>query len=448
MRRPTKLQRNRPIGIRAASIPGAFVLFIFFVGCAGQPTLMPTPNLYTNALTNPFEKVPPALRTTAVGVLYGTDRGPEKRPDAGLAYGTERSKTLAVGGCIVDFGDVTWGELMQASLTRERKGEFPITMPYAFEQIRFPPPYMLATEAETLDVDDPWGGDLGGAVHATRKLTAEYLDRVPKKEVYLYIHGYNNTFEDAAVVIAQIWHFMGREGLPAFYSWPAGFGGARGYFRDRESGEFTIFHLKTYLRTLAGTPGLEKLHIIAHSRGTDVILTALRELHLENGSDPEKTRKALKLGNLILAAPDMDLEVAGQRVVAEMVHRIPERMTVYNSPDDKAIGLASWLFGSIRRMGRLTIGLVTGREEKALEREPTLEIIEADVETDVIGHSYFYSNPAVSSDVILILRDNLDPGAENGRPLIKRGRSLWSITDDYPLSPKSRKRAAETESND
>jgi esterase/lipase superfamily enzyme len=277
-----------------------------------------------------------------------------------------------------------------------------------------------------------------GAVRAARDLTADYLDRSPKKEIYLYVHGYNNNFEDAAAVIAQLWHFLGREGLPVFYTWPAGFGGARGYFRDRESGEFTIFHLKTYLRTLAGTRGLEKLHILAHSRGTDVILTALRELHLENGSDPEKTRKALKLGNLILAAPDLDTEVLGMRVAAEMVHRVPERLTIYISPDDAAIGLAGWLFGSIRRLGRLTINLVSEKEEKGLIEEPTLELIEADIKAGMIGHSYFYSNPAVSSDVILVLRDNLDPGAENGRPLIERGPSMWQITDDYPVFRKSR----------
>ena len=64
----------------------------------------------------------------------------------------------------------------------------------------------------------------------------------------------------------------------------------------------------------------------------------------------------------------------------------------------------------------------------------------------MIGHSYFYSNPAVSSDVILILRDNFDPGAENGRPLIKMGPSLWSITDDYPVFRKPETGGSETSS--
>jgi hypothetical protein len=38
----------------------------------------------------------------------------------------------------------------------------------------------------------------------------------------------------------------------------------------------------------------------------------------------------------------------------------------------------------------------------------------------------------VSSDLILLLRDNRGPGAENGRPLIKRQESFWEIDDMYP----------------
>ena len=95
-------------------------------------------------------------------------------------------------------------------------------------------------------------------------------------------YGYNNTFEDGTFVIAELWHFLGRQGVPILYTWPAGFFcRLRGYNHDRESGEFTVFHLKQFLRIVASTPGLEQLHLVAHSRGTDVLTTALRELFIE-----------------------------------------------------------------------------------------------------------------------------------------------------------------------
>ena len=50
------------------------------------------------------------------------------------------------------------------------------------------------------------------------------------------------------------------------------------------------------------------------------------------------------------------------------------------------------------------------------------------------GHSYFIDNPAVLSDLILLLRDDRPPGAEHGRPLLHRDDGFWEIRDDYLLS--------------
>jgi hypothetical protein len=47
-------------------------------------------------------------------------------------------------------------------------------------------------------------------------------------------------------------------------------------------------------------------------------------------------------------------------------------------------------------------------------------------------HYYFCSDPAVSSDLLLLLRDNRRPGAENGRPLAREVGGLWRIDPDYP----------------
>ena len=59
------------------------------------------------------------------------------------------------------------------------------------------------------------------------------------------------------------------------------------------------------------------------------------------------------------------------------------------------------------------------------------QIIDARVSTGFVGHSYFYAHPAVSADLILLLRDNLEPGSP-GRPLRKHGANFWYITVDYP----------------
>ena len=60
-----------------------------------------------------------------------------------------------------------------------------------------------------------------------------------------------------------------------------------------------------------------------------------------------------------------------------------------------------------------------------------IHIVNAKVKTNFIGHNYFHTSPAVSSDLILLLRDSLDPGTNNDRPLIQLDQNYWKITDDY-----------------
>jgi hypothetical protein len=59
-------------------------------------------------------------------------------------------------------------------------------------------------------------------------------------------------------------------------------------------------------------------------------------------------------------------------------------------------------------------------------------IVDARVKSGFIGHSYFYSDPAVSSDLIHMMGYERVPGASNGRPLITVGSNFWSIEKGYP----------------
>ena len=273
--------------------------------------------------------------------------------------------------------------------------------------------------------------------HAAEQVRQEIRQRLAltqRKAAYVYVHGYNNTFEDGALVVAEFWHFLGRQGVPILYTWPAGIGGLRGYTYDRESGEFTLFHLKQFLRILASIPELEQLHLIAHSRGTDVLTSALRELYIETQASGKSFRTVYNIKNVVLAAADLDLEVVTQRLAAEYVGLGTERTTIYVSEVDKAIGFSGCLFLSFRRMGQLRPEDLSDEQRIHLERIARTQLIDARVPTGFIGHAYFYRHPAVSADLILLLRDDLEPGSP-GRPLRKRGANFWQITPDYPGVP-------------
>src|SRR5205823_6706836 len=149
---------------------------------------------------------------------------------------------------------------------------------------------------------------------------------------------------------------------------------------------------------------------------TDVAVSALRELHLEIGGSGRSTREVLKLGTVVLAAPDLDMDVVIQRMFTARLGNVPERAAIYVCKEDKALGISNWLFGGLNRLGKLQSNIFTPEELAALRESKTTQIIEARVSNaGSYGHNYFHSNPAVSSDLILLMRYEKLPGAENGR---------------------------------
>ena len=108
------------------------------------------------------------------------------------------------------------------------------------------------------------------------------------------------------------------------------------------------------------------------------------------------------------------------------------KLTAYVSPDDKALTVSQYLFGSLRRLGRTDAGTLTAEEIEHARRLGVMDMIQVSGTSDFIGHSYFVSNPAVSSDLIGLIRYNLKPG-EPGRPLIEIAKLYWRCPPTHRL---------------
>jgi esterase/lipase superfamily enzyme len=399
--------------------------------------LMPTPNLYAFTPDNPFPDVPAGFRKNTVDILYATDREAKSDIATNPRYGYRRSQALAFGMTTVRIGkDLSWDALVAASRSAARPADLSMSTDETRELGRFPATPSKTVELNGRTVDAPEVADVRMAAETRFKaLIAERLALTPKKEVYVFVHGTGSNFEEPTYVLAGLWHFMGRCGVPVVYTWPAGGGSdpARAYAYDRESSEFTVYHLKQFLSVLAACPGVEKVHILAHSRGTDTVMAALRELNIEIRASGGDTRKALKLGCLVLAAADIDMEVSSQRVGAERLMQVPEQMVLYVSVTDLRLNVADALFGSKDRLGQLDPNDMTARQVEALRNLPEIQFIDARIAGSLAwSHEYFYHHPAVSSDLILLLRDNHRPGAQYGRPLAGDGSAVWRIDKDYP----------------
>ena len=412
-------------------------------GCGTGPRrMMPTPNVYLNEAHDPYHALHPDLKSSEVRLFFVTDREPEQDQEGNLRYGYGRSASLAFGDAVVDLGDnFAWEDLLEASRTQERLKPVELTLGKITEHVRGPKtPFPYAMVDGKIVEEPSWVEQGAQAADAFRKELIQQLALTPRKEIFIYIHGFHNTFDDAAFAMAELWHFIGRIGVPMIYTWPAGFPGLFGYTYDRESSEFTVFHLRMCLKLLSWFPEVDKIHVIAHSRGTDVAIAALRELTIEMraaGLDPQKK---LKLHNFIIAAPDIDLQVAVQRFSGDHLPLSAKRFTLYASPDDKAIGFAMKFFQSPRgRVGTYGPNFVDEHLRAGLEfGKDNYSVVMFEgasggfvYKGDKYGHSYFRNAPTVSSDIVLMLRDDLDPGTPK-RPLERIDLNFWKIPPGYP----------------
>ena len=423
-------------------VSGFLGMLLLITGCSGARLMMPTPNVLTMENQDIYGNLAPELKSTEVQLFYATDRKPEKDEAGNLRYGFERSASIAFGKVVVDLGtDITWDDLLKASRTQQRLKPVKMEVKRIEEILRSPETPLPYKEVDGKIIEEPgYSAQRARDNESFRKLLLEQLALSKRNEVFIYVHGYHNTFEDASFAMAELCHFLGRIGVPIIYTWPAGYPGIFGYTYDRESSEFTVYHLRRAIKFISSIPEVEKIHLIAHSRGTDVASAAMRELTIAARAAGEHPREKYKIHNLILAAPDLDLDVAKQRLGGDQVGLSAHRVTVYTSPEDKAIGIAAKLFASPRgRIGTFGVSEATGDIKQQLEYS-TANVAFVNFQSakggqkdqrDTYGHSYFRDATTVSSDLVLMLRNNLDPG-DPGRPLEPLGLHFWRVPPGYP----------------
>lgn len=96
----------------------------------------------------------------------------------------------------------------------------------------------------------------------------------PERDVLVFLHGYNVSFEDAALRAAQIGFDLGIRAAMAFYSWPSQ-GTLHGYPADEASIEASEGFITEFLIDIAERSGASRVHLIAHSMGNRGLLRAV-----------------------------------------------------------------------------------------------------------------------------------------------------------------------------
>ena len=128
-------------------------------------------------------------------------------------------------------------------------------------------------------------------------------------------------------------------------------------------------------------------------------------------------------------------DVFEQRFAIEDLHLAARRTTIYLSRTDLALAAAKLLFGGGERLGNLTPRKFSADARAKMADLKGFHMINCDVTGFSNSHNYAFSHPAVVSDLILLLRDDRDPGAEGGRPLAQSEEGIWEVRNDYLQAP-------------
>ena len=432
------------LGARYAVVLGAVVFIL--TGCTTTFKMMPTPALYTGQNAKPlFTGLANDGRRPALDLLFITDRAAARQPST-VPYGAGRSRSLAFGSATIEFGaGLPWDDLVSASTASRRARPVRLELGGITESGRFPAtPYEVVITPDGVRRVPAVVQAYEQAKHLLQAEVARRLAVSPRKEVVLFVHGYHTTFERAALTMGELCHFLGRDFVCAMFTWPAGGGhGLLGYASDRESSEYAVEDLLKTIRMIGRTPGVNRVHLIAHSRGTDTLTSALAALSAEAYGVRSSPDREFRIGNIVLVAPDLDGDVAVSKIFK--VFSDPDlpfggkpdpgalippatslRLTLYVSPDDKALATAGWLMGSIARLGRVDSTMLTAAQIEAIASLGLVDIVQVRGRTDFFGHGYLESNPQVSADIVAMLRYGLRPD-EPGRSLEHVTGTFWQV---------------------
>jgi len=160
----------------------------------------------------------------------------------------------------------------------------------------------------------------------------------------VFVHGFNNRYEDSVFRLAQIVHDSGMQATPILFTWPSR-AQVTAYEYDKESTNYSRSALEQTLRVLARDPAVKDITVLAHSMGTWLAMEALRQMGIRDGHVDKKIR------DVILASPDIDIQVFAKQFV-EMGAPRP-KFTIFVSQDDRALALSSFITGKVSRLGAI-----------------------------------------------------------------------------------------------
>jgi esterase/lipase superfamily enzyme len=302
-----------------------------------------------------------------VRVFYGTNRLPSGDAKPALYFGKGR------GDLQYGYVNVTIPQIhKEAELeTQPRWAEYTLGIDEASMRRR----YVLLDQVTPLAKDD-----------FVRTLRQQVKDS-PSKDLFIFVHGFNNTFEDTARRAAQMAYDLDFDGTPLLYSWPSQ-GSATAYAVDEAAVGISGRKMADFLETVVAQSGAQRIHLLAHSMGNRALIEALQTYLAKRAPD----QRQHIFGQIVFTAPDVDRDYFVDAIGS--LRSAAERVTLYASGNDYALRSSQFLHGAPR----------AGTAGDFIIRLAGLDTIDmSSVPADALGHSYFAANSGAIYDMFRLL---------------------------------------------
>ena len=176
----------------------------------------------------------------------------------------------------------------------------------------------------------------------TQRVTDWFERQVSDGSVLIFVHGYNVTFDAAVFGLAQMKIDSGMRQAPVLFAWPSS-GRLNGYLYDRESANYSRDDLENLITGIASREEVRDITIFAHSMGSWLTMEALRQYVIRNGEINDK------ISNVVLASPDLDVDVFWRQMDTLGPDRPP--FTILVTQDDRALWFSRLIAGASRLGG-------------------------------------------------------------------------------------------------
>ncbi|MAM11158.1 MAG: hypothetical protein CML23_12000 [Rhizobiaceae bacterium] len=325
---------------------------------------------------------------SAVDVFYATDRARTGNADPAEFYGHGR-------------GDLEYGVVTVTIPDTHVPGAIETPSIWKLEFGPSPARHVMVRKVDPMEADAYFS-----------KMSSELAGR-ERKEIVVFIHGFNTRFDAAAKRAAQLAYDMDYRGVPVLYSWPSA-GQTVRYVADTAVVRLSGRRLSMFLEDLRARSGADTIHIVAHSMGNRALTDALELMALRDGikegDDPV-------FGQVFFAAPDVDAGLF--REMMKTIHPLAERLTLYTSENDWALVASRKLHGNAPRAGQGGDSVTTD------ELFDTIDM--SDLGEDMLAHTYFADDSSALADIVSLIWRNPPPNVRCGmtETVTETGETAW-----------------------